>query len=610
MPRPRAHLKGYTREAGAEPIPGYRLLAPLGRGAYGEVWKCRAPGGLEKALKIVGATHEVHESLDGANPLARQELQALERIKAIRHPFLLSMERLELVAGELLIVMELADKSLHDILTECQAAGLPGVPRAQLLPLLCEAAEALDLLNVEHGLQHLDVKPHNLFVVSNHIKVADFGLVQSLRDLQGGDGAAEGQPIGTPYYASPEAAQGRISRYSDQYSLAIVYQELLTGTFPIRGKSAMQLARQHLLAEPDLGPLPESEQPVVARALAKAPEERFPGCVAFVHALAAAQAPARRWRGVKSVSELSVTPRHEAGGSAPPAGGRTGPSGSTAVPLLSTPSPAVETADGLALVVPAADLLGDETFAAEAVPPRAEVLEGALWARLGAVKILEHANFRYLELADGVLEHHCPIRGVPALVRLKLDGFRQACEAELLRQNDLDYLFRIEDPPSLWQRCTGQRTGLELRIQLHPGEGGPGSCCAVTARIKALGRSLTARSLPRVGPVLFETLRAYLLPLLEQRSHERFPYPYPLSVYPVLPDLEIADEVEAVGQDISLTGIRFRVPDLPDCGHLYLRFDRTPEAFAVLAHIVRVEPCPEGGLDVAASFLNTDGPCG
>src|SRR5262249_14133666 len=155
-----------------EPIAGYCLVEKLGDGGYGEVWKVTAPGGLFKALKIV------HGTLSG--PRAEQELKALERIKAVRHPFLLSLERFEVVGGRLLIVTELADASLLDRFNECVAAGLRGVPREELLGYVRDAAEALDYLSEEHGLQHLDIKPHNLLLVSGHIKVADFGLVKSL----------------------------------------------------------------------------------------------------------------------------------------------------------------------------------------------------------------------------------------------------------------------------------------------------------------------------------------------------------------------------------------------------------------------------------------------
>jgi serine/threonine protein kinase len=165
-----------VKEPNAEPIPGYRLVEPLGSGGFGEVWKCQAPGGLTKAIKFVFGNLD---SIDGDSAPAEEELRALLLIKDIRHPFLLSLERVEVSGGELAIVMELADKSLQDVLDEHRRTGLAGIPRDQLLNYLREAAEALDVLNLQHGLQHLDVKPGNLFLVGNHIKVADFGLVNS-----------------------------------------------------------------------------------------------------------------------------------------------------------------------------------------------------------------------------------------------------------------------------------------------------------------------------------------------------------------------------------------------------------------------------------------------
>src|SRR6266581_638353 len=112
-----------AREPNAEPLTGYRLIEPLGSGGFGEVWKCEAPGGLFKAIKFVYGNLN---SLDVEGARAEQELQALQRIKEVRHPFVLSLDRIEIVEGQLLIVMELADKSLHDLYLECQNAGLVG----------------------------------------------------------------------------------------------------------------------------------------------------------------------------------------------------------------------------------------------------------------------------------------------------------------------------------------------------------------------------------------------------------------------------------------------------------------------------------------------------
>lgn len=255
-----------------EPIPGYRLLEKLGTGGYGEVWKVTAPGGLTKAIKIV------YGDMGGAR--AGQELKALERIKQVRHPFLLSLERFEILDGQLFIVTELADFCLMDRFQACREAGLKGIPRDELIGYLRDAAEALDYMGETHGLQHLDIKPQNLLIVSGRIKVADFGLV---KELVGTSVTATGGV--TPIYATPEAFDGRVSRYSDQYSLAIVYQEMLTGVRPFPGITMMQLAAQHTGSPPLLQPLPAGDRPAIGRALAKVPEQRFPSCAKMVEAL-------------------------------------------------------------------------------------------------------------------------------------------------------------------------------------------------------------------------------------------------------------------------------------------------------------------------------------
>lgn len=276
----------FIREPNAEPLPGYRLIEPLGSGGFGEVWKCEAPGGLFKGIKFVYGNLN---SLDSEGIRAEQELHALQRIKEVRHPFVLSLERIENVGGELVIVMELADKSLHDLFVECQAAGMVGIPRDALLRYIRDASEALDHMIEKHNLLHLDIKPRNLFLISDRVKVADFGLVKHL-GRQGASGILGGV---TPLYAPPETLSNKISEHSDQYSLAIVYQELLTGQRPFNGKNARQLALQHLNEEPELRALPEAERPIVARALSKEPSKRYPSCLAFVRALYTARSPVK-----------------------------------------------------------------------------------------------------------------------------------------------------------------------------------------------------------------------------------------------------------------------------------------------------------------------------
>src|SRR5262245_60075443 len=264
-------------ESQAEPIPGYKLIERLGGGGFGEVWKAVAPGGLFKAIKFV------YGDLETANEeghRAEQELKALSRVKTVRHPYILSLERFDIIEGQLLIVMELADRNLWDRFKECRLQGSLGISRDELLRYMGETAEALDLMNVEYQLQHLDIKPQNLFLVHQHVKVADFGLV---KDLEGSQASITGGI--TPVYAAPETFDGIVSRHTDQYSLAIVYQELLTGQRPFAGNNVRQLIVQHLQAEPNLASLDDAERPIVRRALSKKPEDRYPTCSEFVREL-------------------------------------------------------------------------------------------------------------------------------------------------------------------------------------------------------------------------------------------------------------------------------------------------------------------------------------
>jgi len=211
---------------------------------------------------------------------ASRELKALNRIKNLRHPFLLSLERIEVIDSQLVVVTELADCCLKDRFDECRTEGLPGIPREELLRYLADSAEALDYMTDVHSLQHLDVKPENLLITGNHAKVADFGLVKSIQDVTASMMAGL-----TPLYASPEVFNDQPSRQSDQYSLAIVYQEMLTGTLPFPGRNLAQLTAQHLNSPPRLNTLPPRDRDILSKALAKKPTERYRSCVEMIKAL-------------------------------------------------------------------------------------------------------------------------------------------------------------------------------------------------------------------------------------------------------------------------------------------------------------------------------------
>ncbi|MEX0642833.1 MAG: tubulin-like doman-containing protein [Pirellulales bacterium] len=259
-------------DVNVEPLPGYRLIERLGTGGYGEVWRAEAPGGLTKAIKFVFGRHDEKR--------ASHEMRALERIRSVRHPFLLSLERIEIADGRLIVVMELADGSIKDRCEKCRTQGLPGIPRDELVCYLRDAADALDFMGQAHMLQHLDIKPENMLLLAGRVKVADFGLVKDVRQSQA-------SLVGglTPLYAAPEVFRGMPCTHSDQYSLGILYQEMLTGTLPFAGSSAAELTLQHLNDEPNLSALSPVDRYVVSRALAKDPQHRYATCREFVDAL-------------------------------------------------------------------------------------------------------------------------------------------------------------------------------------------------------------------------------------------------------------------------------------------------------------------------------------
>jgi hypothetical protein len=256
---------------------GYRRLQRLGKGAFGEVWRAEAPGGVAAAVKIIYRSRE--------QKLAEREHQALELIKELRHPFLLQTHAYWSLEDHLLIAMDLADGTLTERLKQCKEQGLPGIPAPDLLRIFREAAEAIDFLH-RNNVLHRDIKPANVLLLEGHAKVADFGLAK----LQ--DTAASATTLGTPNYMAPEVWQGKIHAAADQYALAVSYAEMRLGRLPFASaKDMVSAMTAHLWEQPDLTGLPESEQKVLLRAMAKTPQERYATCLEFVSALEEACAP-------------------------------------------------------------------------------------------------------------------------------------------------------------------------------------------------------------------------------------------------------------------------------------------------------------------------------
>lgn len=637
--------RAFTKSAGTEPLPGYRLLEPLGRGGFGEVWKCEAPGGLQKAVKFVSGA--VSADGQGERRFA-QELDAFQQIKAIRHPFLLTLERVEVIAGELVMVMELADRQLADRFRECRTCGLAGVPRDELLAYFADAAEALDMISAKYGLQHLDVKPANLFLVAGHVKVGDYGLVAKLDP----DGPASGQRGLTPKYVAPEALRGEPSNRSDQYSLALVYQELLTGIFPYSGKTPQQILLQHVSSKPDLSPLPSADQEIVARALAKNPDERFGSCLGFVQALlsvaSASTLPAagmevRRARVERSMADMNLPPAESPDQSLDPTGGRAAAEATQnftvpGVPTLTTPGrptgplPKLVTATRTATTPPPAartpapiSAYGEPPaapacrFAVVLNPIRSVVPVGRLVGMEASGPTVSAADFARAvvahaaggaqlpqmpgdigRLADGTRVCQFPSTVPPAVVPIKLAVIREAWNVTVEQADPTRIVLRRAAGGGFWTSLSGKKAGFEVVIRL-PAPGKVVGEVTITGGLYGAPDREFARLAQEAIPNLIADVRRELRNVEDRRKHPRVAATFGATLYPIHGDGGIEAPVHARCRDVSLGGVCVATDAPLPTKYLFAAFDGVgPTAGqAILIRVVRVQTvnreCLSGG---------------
>src|SRR5215475_14966347 len=254
----------------------YEILAPLGAGGMGEVYRARdARLDRDVAIKVLP-----ERLADSGEALARFEREA-KALAALSHANLVAIFDVGTDQGILFAVMEfLAGETLRESL------GRGALPLTRVLEIGAAVADGLAAAHA-HGVIHRDLKPENIFLsATGQVKVLDFGLARFASPEPQGATAAylteAGRVMGTVGYMSPEQASGDTpDARSDIFSLGCVLYEMATGRRAFPGNNAAEVLAAVLRDQPaGMGAsgtpfLLELEQ-LVTRCLAKRPEDRFP----------------------------------------------------------------------------------------------------------------------------------------------------------------------------------------------------------------------------------------------------------------------------------------------------------------------------------------------
>ena len=260
----------------------FQILQKIGSGGMGAVYKASQP----EMNRMVGVKI-LHPKLANRKDLVSRFGREARAMSHLTHPNTVKVFLYgELDDGSLYIIMEfLEGKNLNQTV---RAEGPFPVERA--LPVIIQVCHALEEAH-RAGIIHRDLKPENIFLcqsagLKDFPKVLDFGLAKvTEREMRPGSIilTQEGMVFGTPEFMSPEQAQGKtLTHASDQYSLAVILYEVLTGKLPFEAKSAMDYLSLHVSGKPT--PLsqrvanktfPPLLDQIIARCLSKKIEDRF-----------------------------------------------------------------------------------------------------------------------------------------------------------------------------------------------------------------------------------------------------------------------------------------------------------------------------------------------
>ena len=280
-------------EAGVVLDGKYRLVAPIGQGGMGSVWRAQHLG-LDAPVALKLMTREM-----AAHPEAvRRFTQEAKAAASLRSPHVVQIldYGVDPASREPFIAMELLEgDSLSSRIRRCTRLSL-----ADTVRVIAHVARALTLAHAAR-IVHRDLKPDNIFLVRNGdeevAKVLDFGIAKSSALASGLSAehaqTATGSVLGTPFYMSPEqiTSSKSVDHRSDLWSLAVIACECLTGKRPFHSDSALSLAVmicQGQGARPSsLGPVPPGFDEWFARGTALDRERRFQSASELAESLAA-----------------------------------------------------------------------------------------------------------------------------------------------------------------------------------------------------------------------------------------------------------------------------------------------------------------------------------
>ncbi|MGA2354329.1 MAG: serine/threonine-protein kinase [Terriglobales bacterium] len=266
--------KPRTDDRGRERFGRYEILAELGRGAMGVVYKARDP----KINRVVAV-----KTISLAGQPAEDELEYRERFireaeaaGRLSHPGIVTIFDVgeEPETRSPYIVMEfVGGQSLDNLLSQQDHK----LPVESALQLTLELAEALDCAHGQ-GVVHRDLKPANILLTDDgHAKIADFGIAK----LNLANQTLVGRTLGTPAYMSPEQLNGDdVDGRSDLFSLGVILYTMLTGHRPFQGNSALTVSFKVVNRDPIPATLLDTELPpgldyIISRAIAKDPALRY-----------------------------------------------------------------------------------------------------------------------------------------------------------------------------------------------------------------------------------------------------------------------------------------------------------------------------------------------